>query len=119
MKSSRAILVLIITLLTITSCDQVYDSVISFADMTAEEVLEGVTDEILIESCSNEKYTNTLKITKNECSDLMLSRKEACLANVKNRWKNKLSKKSDVEAVATVYVKCVMKINKATESDID
>ena len=110
MKSTIKILVLIITVFTITSCDRFYDSVISFADMNVEELLEDVTDEDLIEHCSDEEYTNGLKITKTECSDLVISRKELCFGNIQEKWKNNISKKSDIEDITTEYIECLMKI---------
>lgn len=86
MKSVMKAIVVMVTLAMISSCDQLYEheSFISFADMDAKELLEEI-DGALIENCSDEEYTSILKITKEECSNSITSRKEVCLNNVMER----------------------------------
>ncbi len=107
-KNIISVLVLITALTVITSCDQIYDSVISFADMSVEESLQNVTDEDLTEVCSSKEYLAALKVTKEKCSKAILSRKKVCLKSAQEKWENKISSKKDLEQMATEYVKCLI-----------
>ena len=111
MNNVIKIIILIAVLTTITSCDRLYDLVVSFADMKAEDILKEIPDDVLLGSCTNEAYINAFKITKKECSDSIISRKEICINNASSKWVNKISKKSEIEEITEDYVNCVMLLN--------
>ena len=117
MSNVIKIIIVIAVLSTITSCDRLYDIVISFADMKSEDILKEIPDDVLLQSCTNEAYINAIKITKKECSDSIISRKEICINNASIKWVDKISKKSEIEELTTDYVNCVMLINEKTETN--